>query len=377
MAEKKLKHHLEDNLDKIKKQQKKARQKTTVTNADKYIVLTKLLKREKGATIEEMRKALRYTTNRSVFDVLEQMNFLLTIDSNKVSENVYHEDGTITQKTVTKYWAIGESPNLNMPEFQFTDEELAVFDQLQGSSELTPALRESAMKLFEKLELLAAERGKRIQIGDTSRRLILNAATINKAVIDSNKTDNTIKAILDVMNRQQCMDLIYLKMNDTEPTPYNNLYPVQLFVSNGDTYLWVLNYQQKLRMLAVERIYEMKVYDIDKEKKETYEKAKSTYDFRKLLSDPFGIMPEMPEPYKIKLWINEEETKYLSKKNWPDTVNFEFNDDGSCIFEAETRTKHECIAWIQARIHRVKILEPQWLKDEIMANLNLAIAQNS
>lgn len=85
-------------------------------------------------------------------------------------------------------------------------------------------------------------------------------------------------------------------------------------------------------MLAVERIYEMKVYDIDKEKKETYEKAKSTYDFRKLLSDPFGIMPEMPEPYKIKLWINEEETKYLSKKNWPDTVNFEFNDDGSCIY---------------------------------------------
>lgn len=129
-------------------------------------------------------------------------------------------------------------------------------------------------------------------------------------------------------------------------------------------------------MLAVERIYEMKVYDIGKEKKETYEKAKSTYDFRKLLSDPFGIMPEMPEPYKIKLWINEEETKYLSKKNWPDTVNFEFNDDGSCIFEAETRTLHECIAWIQARIHRVKILEPLWLKNQILANLQQAINLN-
>ena len=122
-------------------------------------------------------------------------------------------------------------------------------------------------------------------------------------------------------------------------------------------------------MLAVERIEKITSYE--------GEKVECLYDFRKLLSDPFGIMLEEPEPYTVKLWINPHETAYLKDKDWPDSVKFTESDDGSAIFEAETRTHYECVKWIQSRIDRVKILEPQWLKEEIMANLNKGISLNN
>ncbi|MBO4424449.1 MAG: WYL domain-containing protein, partial [Spirochaetales bacterium] len=50
---------------------------------------------------------------------------------------------------------------------------------------------------------------------------------------------------------------------------------------------------------------------------------------------------------------------------------------GSSIFEAETRTHYECVKWIQSRIDRVKILEPAWLRDEILKNLNQGLSLNS
>lgn len=369
---------LEEKLNKMVKQKQKEKKKTAGTSADKYIVMTKLLSRPEGASIAEMQEALR-CSSRNVSDVLNQMYFLLTIEKFETYEDVIgtDKDRTITQKRVIKFRSRGQSPDLRFPEFHFTDEELAVFDQIQGNSNLTPALRESASKLFDKFELLAAERGRRIQIGDVSRRLILNAGTINKAVIDSKKAENTIAAILDMIKNQQCMNLIFRKMGQDGPVPFMHVYPVQIFVSNGDTYVWVLNSKKALRMLAIERIEEMDAIPISDEEKREFAKAKASYNFEKLLSDPFGIMLEKDEPYTVKLWINPWETKFLSAKNWPETVKFTFNPDGSSIFETETRTHYECVAWIQARVDRVKILEPKWLRDEVMDNLKKAIAENS
>ena len=122
-------------------------------------------------------------------------------------------------------------------------------------------------------------------------------------------------------------------------------------------------------MLAIERIDTITPFD--------GEKVEQFYDFRKILSDPFGIMLEKEEPYKVKLLINEEEGRYLKQKEWPDSVKITENTDGSIIFETETRTYYNCITWIQARIDRVKILEPEWLRNEILKNLRDAITANS
>ena len=53
------------------------------------------------------------------------------------------------------------------------------------------------------------------------------------------------------------------------------------------------------------------------------------------------------------------------------------NDDGSIIFEAETRTHYDCVSWIQARIDRIKILEPEWLRQEVMDNIRKAMELNA
>ena len=327
---------------------------------DDYIIISRLMKKSEGTTVQEIAETLNLTERR-VRDILPEMYFINPYDEFKVKD-----DRRI------RYRSIGDYPDLNLPDFKLTDDELAVFNQIRENAQLNPSLRETAQHLFQKLQLMAAERGKKIKVENSSRQLILNSNPINKS-IDSKASKNAntlIRQILFIIKKQQWMDIEYRPMKSVDSINWEKLYPLQLFTSNGDTYLYVLTRKKDLKMLAIERLIKINA---------AYpgERVEVLYDFKKLLSDPFGIMPEKLKPYKVILWVNDWETKYLKDKDWPDSVKITTNDDGSSIFEAETRTHYECIAWIQARIDRVKILEPQWLKDEIMANLNLAIAQNS
>ena len=326
-------------------------------NIDNYIIMSRLMGREKGTTIKEMSAHLE-VSERQVYNLLGQMLFILNYEQYDDPDN----------RKITRYRSTGAAPDIRMPDLELSDDELAVFNQLKTNAELTPALRNAAERLFEKIQLMASERGKKINVGDSSRRLILNAQTIHKSVGEE-KASKAISTLLEIIKKQQWMDLLYRTRKASEPHPYQKLYPLQLFSSDGDIYIYVLNRYKELRMLAVERIEKITSYE--------GEKVECLYDFRKLLSDPFGIMLEEPEPYTVKLWINPHETAYLKDKDWPDSVKFTESDDGSAIFEAETRTHYECVKWIQSRIDRVKILEPAWLKEEILDNLNKGISLNN
>ncbi|MBQ3831199.1 MAG: WYL domain-containing protein [Spirochaetales bacterium] len=326
-------------------------------SVDNYIIVSRLMSRSNGTTVKEMANALN-VSERQVYNILEQMYFILYYEQYKDPENA----------RITRYKALGDSPKLNLPELELSDDEIAVFNQLRENAELSPALRQTAETMFEKLQLMASERGKKIQVGDNSRRLILNAHTTSKSVGTKNTT-KAIQTILDIIKKHQWMNLTYRKMDASAPHPYNNLYPLQLFVANGDVYVYVLNHKKELRMLALERIDKITPYD--------GEIVEQFYDFRALLSDPFGIILEEKEPYTVKLWINNWEGTYLKQKEWPDSVKITDNDDGSIIFEAETRTHYDCVTWIQARIDRIKILEPEWLRQEVMDNLRKAMELNA
>ena len=326
-------------------------------SVDNYIIVSRLMSRSNGTTVKEMANALN-VSERQVYNILEQMYFILYYEQYKDPENA----------RITRYKAIGDSPRLNLPELELSDDEIAVFNQLRENAELSPALRQTAETMFEKLQLMASERGKKIQVGDNARRLILNAHTISKSVGTKNTT-KAIQTILDIIKNHQWMNLTYRRMASTAPHPYNNLYPLQIFVSNGDVYVYVLNYKKELRMLAIERIDKITPFD--------GEKVEQLYDFKTLLSDPFGIILEEKEHYTVKLLINEDEGRYIKQKEWPDSVKITDTDDGSIIFEAETRTHYDCVSWIQARIDRIKILEPEWLRQEVMDNIRKAMELNA
>lgn len=325
-------------------------------NIDNYIIMSRLMGQANGTTIKEMAESLE-VSDRQVYNLLDQLLFLLNYEQ--------YNDPESGRK---RYKSIGAAPDIRLPDFALSDDELAVFNQLRENADLTPALRNTAERLFEKIQLMASERGKKINVGESSRRLILNARTIHKS-IGEEKASKAISTLLEIIKRQQWMDLLYRTRKASAPHPYQKLYPLQLFSSDGDVYIYVLNRYMELRMLAVERIDKISSYE--------GEKVECFYDFRKLLSDPFGIMLEEKEPYIVKLWINPFETAYLKDKDWPKTVSITENEDGSSIFEAETRTHYECVKWIQSRIDRVKILEPAWLRDEILENLNKGISLNS
>ena len=83
-----------------------------------------------------------------------------------------------------------------------------------------------------------------------------------------------------------------------------------VFISHCNSYVYGLNREQALRMLAIERIV-----SIEKE----YDRTKPKYDkclLKDLLSDPFWINIEV-SPYEVRLLIDPYQALYENKKQWP------------------------------------------------------------
>lgn len=120
-----------------------------------------------------------------------------------------------------------------------------------------------------------------------------------------------MKAIAD----QKWLSLEYHKL-DASDTYLIDFYPLMVFISHSNPYVYGFNMEEKHRMLAIERIV-----SIEKE----YDGIKPKYDkclLKDLLSDPFGINIEV-SPYEVRLLIDPYQAPYEKEKKWPkDKVSF-------------------------------------------------------
>ena len=82
------------------------------------------------------------------------------------------------------------------------------------------------------------------------------------------------------------------------------------------------------------------------------------------------------EPFEVKLQLTRMEATYEKQKEWPDSVSFEDCNDGCSIMRATTHSLFDCRRWILARIPSVKVLEPQWLKEEIRQMIESALDED-
>lgn len=207
---------------------------------------------------------------------------------------------------------------------------------------------------------MAAERGALIENGNNKPIYVIGAKTIHKQV-NRKEVDKVVENLLSTISNKKWMDITYKSMHSGKTIPYQKVFPIVLFVWNGDSYAYVINSRGALRMLALERFVSIdKVYDGNPPEK--------TYDIETLLFDPFGIMYDT-EPFTVKLKLNQIESEYEKQKEWPKSVSFEDCPDGDTIMTATTHSLFECKRWILARIPRVKVIEPAWLKEEIMESI--------
>lgn len=323
---------------------------------DEYIVATRLIYRPEGASVEELSEALGKTP-RAIFSILNQLDNMFPLYTEQDPEYPkklrYKAD-----KTFAEY----------LPSLAFTENDKAVFNYLISNSPNTPALERDATRLFTKLKLMAAERGALIEAGYNKPIPIIGAKTIHKQV-NRKATDKTTETLLSIIDGNKWMDITYKSMNAAEYHPYYRLYPLVIFVWQGDTYVYAVNSQESLRMLALERFKSIdRVYDD--------EAPKESFDVTSLLSDPFGIMYDT-EPFEVKLQLTQMEATYEKQKDWPETVSFKDCSDGTSIMTATTHSLFDCRRWILARIPSVKVIEPQWLRDDIQKTIASAFEEQS
>lgn len=319
---------------------------------DEYIIATRLIHREKGASIEELAEALGKTP-RAVFSILNQLDSMMfpiydMPDPENPKRKRYHAD-----KTFAEY----------LPNLEFSDDDKAVFNYLLNASDSVPAMEIGARRLFYKLKLMAAERGSLIENGNRKPVLIVNMKTMSKTV-DNKKLNRLTSEILRVIKDKKWVTLQYRNVGRAEYYSYS-VFPLLIFIHKGDSYAYVKNRFNRLRVIALERIERIE---------SVYDDAipENDVDLLSLLSDPFGFISDMDE-CEVVLRIDGDQAIFERAVSWPESTTLEDGEDGSLIIKVRTHSYFDLKRWILERTPHVSIISPLWLKDDIRETLKMGI----
>ncbi len=316
-----------------------------------YIVMTRLICRTQGATIYEMARSLGKDV-KTARNRLRELTFMFPLYSEPDPDN-----GKILRYKTLSY----SKADFYLPDMTFTEEDAAVFKMLMGSADMTPALEIQAKRLFNKLALMASERGALIKYGANEPVPIINAQTVLAKSVENKDLSKKINLLLKSIADKTWLELTYHKI--TPDSTYNTaFYPLLVFISHRNPYVYGYNKDEEIRMLAVDRI--VKINGSHLGSKPSCNMAL----LKDLLSDPFGISCET-EPYQVKLLIDPYQAPYEKEKKWPSgKVSFQDVEEGT-IMTATTRTKFDVQRYILKRTPHITVLEPEWLAKETCKKL--------
>ena len=320
-----------------------------------YIVMTRLICRPQGATIYEMARSLGKDV-KTARNRLRELTFMFPLYSEPDPDN-----GKILRYKILSY----SKADFYLPDMTFTDEDAAVFKMLSGNTDNTPALELQAKRLFNKLTLMASERGALIKYGANEPVPITNAKTVLAKNVENKKLNRTINTLLKSIADKTWLELTYHRI--TPESTYNTeFFPLMVFISHRNPYVYGYNKKEEIRMLAVDRIVAISG---------SHEGSTPSCDMallKDLLSDPFGISCES-EPYEVRLLIAPSQAPYEKEKQWPKgKVIFRDTEEGT-IMTATTRTRFDVQRYILKRTPYIKVLSPEWLRDSTLDLLQRGI----
>ncbi len=88
----------------------------------------------------------------------------------------------------------------------------------------------------------------------------------------------------------------------------------------------------------------------------------------------FGTMPG--EAFNVRILFTKETAPYLYDRTWSNRQKMTLQDDGSLILDFDVQSFHELISWILSFGAKAKVLEPEWLRDEIRKQVLMMAEKN-
>jgi len=87
------------------------------------------------------------------------------------------------------------------------------------------------------------------------------------------------------------------------------------------------------------------------------------------IGSSFGVY--QGPPVLIKVWFHPEVAGYIKEKIWHESQKIDQQNDGSIIFEAQVAGTEEIRFWIMTWGSKAEVLEPESLREEIRAELEM------
>lgn len=331
------------------------------------IAAAKLIARNEGATIRQIQENLGIS-RRTAFRVLQRLE--------EQNYPLYSDTATGSRETVYKMnRETGRTWNVPLADILLTQENRTFLEYLLHQATAIPALRSQADEVIRKLQSLAAEGGAAFpSLHSSAGNISLDKPSLVQVQdipkLATKQDDEHLRLLLHAISNKNVCTVQYRAANNDQIKRYN-IFPLICFIHHGGVYAYAYStYYGTLLTLALERIQEIGI-----QQGLEYTSVQDI-DPRTLLEDPFGITLSNEE-FTAVIRLTQNQGWYEIQKAWPDSVNIELQPDGSYLFTVTTRGHWELWRWILSMGNSATVLEPKWLRDDVIQCLQDTIATYS
>ncbi|RLB37263.1 MAG: WYL domain-containing protein, partial [Deltaproteobacteria bacterium] len=164
--------------------------------------------------------------------------------------------------------------------------------------------------------------------------------------------------------KRKTLEIVYHTMSRKKESR-RKVDPYRIWFFNGTFYL--IGYCHKrgeIRIFALDRI------KLLHETKETFE-VPEDFNFEEFMGRSFGVFKG--EPVRVRIWFSPEVAGYVKEKIWVNGQEIHKQGDGSIIFEAQVEGIQEVKFWVMSWGANALVLEPELLREEIRAEVEIML----
>ncbi len=194
-------------------------------------------------------------------------------------------------------------------------------------------------------------------------------ATFLPGTIDYSRHQAILRDLINAMEEHKVCKLTYQSLwKDRATTLY--IKPLKLFSKSDTIYLHgkMAKHPEKKYvepkfdpLIVVHRIKSVEIT------KTSFE-FPDNFNFEKFYNETFGVMKE--ETFQVKVELSGFAAKYVQERTWSMDQTIEEKEDGKIDLTFSASSEEEVLSWILSHGQEARVMEPDWLIEEVVEQVN-------
>lgn len=322
---------------------------TTFESISKMVRAIELLSRPEGANAMEIAKA-------GIVDRWNVPDFITKMESlNSEGFGITIEEFTPDyDRRQTRYRISDVSKwNMTLPGITATPEESALISLLINQAKKMPVLKEASEGIENKINWL---------------RTVPNLEIMSVENIGKKMTSDSLMILTFILNAIKDHKSIRMKYYAAvrDKKAFYDVFPLKVFVYDGGIYLRAQKHgKDYIQTFALERIIG---HPTLVDTPDNFVRVEDNADY----DDPFGPFTDK-KVIEAVIHMDSWQGWYEAQRNWPSSVSFIKQEDGSYIMKLKTRHEFGLIQWILKQGSSATVIEPEELRDNIKNEIASAL----